>query len=349
MTKTQLLITVFIWITIPFLGCSKTTKKETLDDASIDSSFDENEDSSIGRSDANSKDSSENPDTGPSISGTGDATGNTYGGAGGTGDGISGSGDYIGNIDGGAGGTGGYTGVSGGASGGSGAPIVDPKAPLFPEEFPQLTCFDQKCPDISRIGSPCCTTGNAPYSLEPDRCGTDVSNFAGLVSVSFDATRCLQLYQPGEIDGFCPDLPAIVPVFTDTQPGCCMESGFCGGWEIMGPLGCHAISNESAEPIPCRLFSTPQECREVFEERGELSSLQECICDYCLDDLLPCRHDLGCIRIWTCMMQSGCRTAGDCYLSENSPCKKEFETYNAISLSYALQVSACVQVNCESR
>lgn len=265
--------------------------------------------------------------------------------------GASGSSKWTGEAGAVSGGAGGDIGSDGNGSGSSGTPGVVIGGSSLAPEFPQLTCDDEECPNISRVGSMCCTTGNAPYSLEEDRCGTDVSRLLGLatsIPLAFDPTQCLQIYQPGEIDGFCPDLPPIVPILGSDQPGCCMQSGYCGGWETLGPLGCHAITNDaSSDPIPCRLFSTPKECREVYDEHGELDSLQSCICDNCLDTILDCRRELGCYRIWSCMLESDCRTATDCYLSELSPCKEEFETYDAISLSYALEVSTCVQLNCD--
>lgn len=223
--------------------------------------------------------------------------------------------------------------------------------PSFEGEVQPLSCDDDECANIFPFGDTCCTTGDDYYSDDKGLCGTDMSNLPMLPSSESVPAACFQLDRPGEIDSACPEQVAIFPFFGG--PGCCTKSGYCGGWsdDSTFPLpmhfGCMVNATADEPPEPCRLFETPEECRDVYKERGELTMIQGCVCDYCLSALKSCRLNLGCVGIWECMLESGCRDVEDCYFSTSSPCKEEFEQYDSASLSYALRVSNCVQSNCD--
>ncbi len=102
-------------------------------------------------------------------------------------------------------------------------------------DIAEPACVPEDC-DTPALGEACCTsadTGAEPGDSRgrgPDLCGTDL----GAVVASL-AGICLQIDQPGEETGDCPEIVGAA----GAEPGCCTDEGLCASVNTSAGLGCH--------------------------------------------------------------------------------------------------------------
>lgn len=204
-----------------------------------------------------------------------------------------------------------------------------------------LTCVQElRCQDVLQATACCMSAAPNTAPVEAGTgdheaaCGLDLRAYTKAI-----ATSCVSLAEPGEIDPFCPD---VVVEGLDAMLGCCTPDGACGAWDDVLGLGCTFGFNERGKAgVSCELFDTSAGCRKVFARRGELVPLQGCVCDECLQEQKACRLDKGCVLLWSCMRDAGCRTQGECASAFDQRCEAVQNAANTESLKLAYGLGAC--------